>query len=354
MSPSLPDAVPCPDKPPLHLKGGYLCVTAPERLDEACFSVPAIRALKNGRPQGTLTVLCPEGQSPLWRGMSQVDDVISYQGKSSARQIARQLVEVKTPFDSAIVWQPGNAAKAVARAGIQQRLGYPARGMGKLLTDQVEVVLEPGPAQHRVRHYMNLVEKLGVMAYAKENFESESLGAPPGKPRVVLAPTSTFGETHQWPVEGFAAVIEELDQRHGEIDWVILNDAGEKHCQQVCEQLETLSNGRARIENVTDVGDVLGVLASSSALLASDSYTAHLAAHIGLPSAVVFGPNEPEWKRPLGKQNQIVREHVACSPCYLARCPLDLRCQERVGTDEVAAALEKALAVRYAGCLAEH
>ncbi len=72
-----------------------------------------------------------------------------------------------------------------------------------------------------------------------------------------------------------------------------------------------------------------------------------MAAHVGLPAAVVFGPNEPEWKRPLGKQSRVIREHVACSPCYLPKCPMDLRCQDEVTPEMVAVALEEALVVRY-------
>ena len=71
-----------------------------------------------------------------------------------------------------------------------------------------------------------------------------------------------------------------------------------------------------------------------------------MAAHIGLPAAVIFGPNAPEWKRPLGKQSIVVRDHVACSPCFLDKCPLDSRCQTQVTVDMVVDALEQALRLR--------
>jgi len=154
----LPDAVPCPDKPPLCLRGGYLCVAAPLEFREACFSVPALRALRRMRPQATLAVLCPESQQPLWKSVTELDGVIVYPDKASSRKIARILDDEDTRFESAIAWEAGEAAKAFARVEVLQRLGYPAAKLEKYLTDTVEVVLEPGPIQHRVRHYLNLVK----------------------------------------------------------------------------------------------------------------------------------------------------------------------------------------------------
>lgn len=345
----LPDAVPYPDKPPLHLKGGYLCVVAPRDLAEACFSVPAVRALKYGRPQGTLAILCEEEQAPLWQTMGEVNYVISYPSKASARQVLKLLQEVDVPFESSIVWESGELVKALDRAGITQRLGYPAKGVGKYLTDPVEVVLTPAPIEHRVRHYLNFVQKLGVEAYIRENFVTPPLQPAPEKLRIALAPGSEFGEPYQWPLDRFVEVVDIMEQRYQEIDWVVLGDGDSKHSQAACRGLASALGSKVKNDiNVSSVASALEALPHCSALLACDGYTAHLAAHAGLPAVVMFGPNEPEWKRPLGKQSRVVREHVACSPCYLTKCAFDMRCQDEITVGRVVGELEKALATRYA------
>ncbi len=345
---ALPEAVACPDKPPLHLKGGYLCVAAPMDFTEACFSAPAVRALKNARPQGTLAIVCTEEQVPLWQLMPQVDQVISYPVKASSRQIAKLLSESDTVFESSIVWEAGEAAKALARAGILQRFGYPAKGLGKFLTDPVEIVLTPAPIEHRVRHYLNFIQKLGVKAYKKENFSPGALKPPPEKLRIAIAPASSMGESYEWSLERFAELVEVMNERYGDVDWVILGDGSSTLSQARCSELQNQLG-----ESVKDYSaewgmrELLAALPHCSALLACDSETAHLAAHVGLPAAVIFGPNEPDWKRPLGKQSRVIREHVACSPCFESKCPLDMRCQEQVSVEMVTSELEKALAVRY-------
>jgi len=315
---NLPEAAPLPDGPRLHLTGGCLLVASPADFSEACFSVPAIRALKRFRPMGTLAVLCPESLKSLWGSVPQVDALIVYPDQCPTRKIVPLLKDGELKFDSAILWEAGGASKAIARAGVPQRLGYPVKGLVKLLTDPVERILEPGPIEHRVRYYLGLVQELGGDAFVRENFQTSSVLKTPENLRVALARYSEYGPSYEWPEEKFDQLKLAVEEKHGAIEWV----------------------------EVSGEDDVAEVLASCSALLACDGEVAHWAAHIGLPAVVIFGPNESEWKRPLGKQSRVVRERVACSPCYLAKCPLDHRCQNEVSVEAVVGQLDAVFAGR--------
>jgi ADP-heptose:LPS heptosyltransferase len=193
----------------------------------------------------------------------------------------------------------------------------------KSLTDPIKKVLAPGPIEHRVRYYLNLVQALGGDAYVKANFRPRPLPPAPENVTIAWAPESEFGESYQWPQEKFEQLKKLMDTRLGSVSWV---------------RIEKRQQG--------SVANPSGELAACSALLACDGEVAHWAAHIGLPAVVLFGPGEPAWKRPLGKQSRVLREHVACSPCYLPKCPLDLRCQHQLSVEDVADALEQALSRR--------
>jgi hypothetical protein len=39
----------------------------------------------------------------------------------------------------------------------------------------------------------------------------------------------------------------------------------------------------------------------------------------------------------------VVRRHVECAPCLLAKCPLDMRCQNELETDRVWQAVREKL-----------
>ena len=82
----MPQAAPTPDRPPLHLKGGYLAIASPESISEACFSVPAVRAVRNALPQGTIVVVANQDTAPVWRKVTEINLVIEHGSADSARK----------------------------------------------------------------------------------------------------------------------------------------------------------------------------------------------------------------------------------------------------------------------------
>ncbi|NWK57202.1 hypothetical protein HW115_16385 [Verrucomicrobiaceae bacterium N1E253] len=318
---TLPDAAPIPEEPARHLKGGVLLVVAPVDLAEAFFSVPAVRALKHFRPMGSITVLCVESQREMWDAMPEVDAVVDYPLGSSARKLHALIKGGESThsfFDSAVLWEPGAAALAVMRARVLQRFGYPAKGLVKCLTDPVERVTDPGPIEHRVRYYLGLVQELGADAFVRQNFQTIPLPEKPRSIRIAVAVESEYGSAYQWPEAKLETLKHAMEEKYGAVQWVAIRKG-----EPLIPQLQ-----------------------SCTALLASDGEVAHWASFVGLPAVVVFGPGEPDWKRPLGKQSLVVREHVACSPCYLAECPMDHRCMDGASVERVMAALESAMAER--------
>lgn len=329
----MPHAEPCPDRPPLHLTGGFLAIASPTRLEEACFAAPAVRALKHARPHGTLVMLCPEKMAPLWRIMPEVDQVLPYGDNTSSRQLARVLIDCGLTFDSAILWEKNTAALAIYKAGIRQRLGFPIKELQKLITDPVPVINKPGPIEHRVRHYLLFVEKLAVKAFQATNFVPPERPPAPVRPRLALAPDSDFGSSATWSQENFEEVLTLLiGKNEHDIRLIVPLDGPDTAARALSEKYQ--------LPLVGDDGDLaktLSFLATCDHLIANDGTLPHLAAHVGTPTLTIFGPNEPGWKRPLGKIHRILREHVPCSPCFLNACPLDHRCLKVITPTQVLA-----------------
>jgi len=307
------------DQPAICLQTGELCVVSPLEFVEACFLVPAMRALRRMDQVEKLVVLTPESLEKFWLSVPELDGVIAYPDKLPARKIALVLANAEYQFQSVILWGVSEAGKAMVRAGVNQRIGYPAKGVGKWLSDPVRRVSIPGPIEHRVRYYLNLIEELGGDAFVRQNFQTAPLPDGPARLRIALTEESEYGPSYQWSEEKLEAVKLSMEAAHGAIEWVVVRAGDDKIAEKLPE---------------------------CSCLLACDGEVAHWAAHIGLPAVVVFGPGEPAWKRPLGRQSRVIREHVACSPCYLGKCPLDHRCLDDVQVDEVVAQLNEALAER--------
>lgn len=329
------------------LLGSHLCVISPRCFTEACFSVPAVRALKHFTPETSVSVLCPKSQMPLWQhGLDEIDHLIDYEDGTSAKKIAPLVERGGDKFDVAILWEASNAAKASKMVGIDHRAGYASEELMPLLTNAIACDSSAGPIEHRVRHYLGLVNQLGAEAFVPSSFEKPPLPSAPEQAVIAIAPFSEYGSSYQWPAERFVKVVEVMENRYPQISWMLYGHTlgANKKSVEVFEGLLAQDNFNQSDANERNV---FAALAKSTALLACDGEVAHMAAHVGLPAAVIFGPNAPEWKRPMGKQSVVLREHVACSPCFKPKCPIDLRCHNEVSVDTVVQALGAVIDKRH-------
>jgi ADP-heptose:LPS heptosyltransferase len=298
-----------------------LLVAAPTEWREACLSVPALRAIR--RMGVAVELLCPERQTGFWKAIG-FERVTGYGERVSARELAGRLKDRKV----VLVWEAGVVADACAKAGIARRIGPQMKEIAKRLTEPVSLVEAPGPVRHRVRFYLGIAEKLGAEPMVAENFTPLKIDVPRAVERVLLVPDSDFGAHHEWPLDRWEAVAKGLLGRGRQL-WIAADRPKGMALAKVVPEATAMPMIWPALED----------LASCSLCLAADGSVPHLAAHVGTTCVVLFGPGEPEWMRPLGKQHVIVRRKVECAPCHAPKCRMDLRCQNELEVEEVLRAI---------------
>jgi ADP-heptose:LPS heptosyltransferase len=112
----------------------------------------------------------------------------------------------------------------------------------------------------------------------------------------------------RWALSNFLDVEAAL-KKHGLKPQFILGPAEE----DLADELQRL--GRS-VHLVDDLVDLLVLLKSAGGYIGNDSGPSHLAAFLGLPSAVIFGPADPERWTPVGRSVVIVRPELQCRPCF--------------------------------------
>jgi ADP-heptose:LPS heptosyltransferase len=305
-----------------------MLVAAPERWDEACFAVPALRAMvAAGLETG---ILCPASQCDLWQTVSGVR-VVDYPAKVKSKQMAW---EISGNWQASLAWETGFAADVFKIAAIPRRLGPSERKLNKLLTHPLEFTV--GPLEHRVRHYLAAVESLGIPTGQPEFFASAALGIDPVPDAVLLSPSSDFGPSHEWPFERWLEIGKSLMSSGWSI--TVASIEGDRGLGK------TLADALGVHAEWFAFG-VLLPLAGYRLVIAADGSLPHFASHAGATCVVLFGPNDPAWKRPLGRRHTVIRRHVECAPCLLSKCPLDLRCQGELTTERVWQAVAEKLAI---------
>ena len=313
------------------LKPFRIVIRSSNWLGDSVISIPAVQAIKRGRPDAHLTVLAPEKIAALWRLVPEVDEVISL-GKKSV-WAAAGLIGQAAPFDVGIVL-PNSLRSALELwlAGVPRRVGYAGHRRRWLLNQVVRPVERPGPPPHQVEHYLDLARSLGVEAVAGEI----ALAAGPAgdASRIGLCPGAEYGPAKRWLPERFAAVANAVGG-----EWALFGTAKD---EEVGAQMEAeLGHGCLNLIGKTTLEQLIEELRKCRLLLTNDTGTMHLATLLGVPVVAVFGSTEPSLTGPLGTGNTVVRHQVECSPCFLRECPLDFRCMQAVGVEEVAAAVAR-------------
>ena len=137
------------------------------------------------------------------------------------------------------------------------------------------------------------------------------------KPVLAIAPGSGAREKN-WPVNSFEAIARWWRDRVGGKVITILGPVEEERGGYDCLCCEALVICGISLDRLT------AILARCSLYLGNDSGISHLAAAVGSPSAVVFGPSHVGQWAPRGTNVLLLRQNVECSPCTVSAmkaCP---------------------------------
>lgn len=142
-------------------------------------------------------------------------------------------------------------------------------------------------------------------------------------------------ERKRWATERF---VEVADRLIGEgLDVVILAGPNE------AALLEGFSPGIRRIYGLSGPLALAALIGGLRALVTVDSGPAHVAAAMGTPAVVIFGPTQPSRFAPYPGGQEIVHAGLSCDiyrdHCGVAPAPCDLRCMRSIGADEVASSV---------------
>jgi heptosyltransferase-2 len=349
---------------------------------DAVMTIPALRELRRVLPHARITLATRPWAEGLFADADFVDEILIYhRAPRSLKAVARQTREWRRrKFDLALLFQNAFEAALIASAArVPLRVGYATEGRGALLTHPLAVPEWRGH-RHEVFYYLHLVAALERLLNkaavgpssrperlmndlllnklsgleggptAPAPFEPQfslyvsderkakarefllSKGVKPDHSLVALCPGSTNSRAKRWPAARFAAVADMLAERAGAE--VVLIGAGEE--LEVSEEVARLMRSRAVVlTGRTSLAETAAVLKASDLLVTNDTGPAHVAAAVGCPVVVIFGPTDPVTTRPFSALAEVVRRPPDCAPCMLRDCPIDHRCMTAVTAEEV-------------------
>jgi heptosyltransferase II len=332
-----------PGVSPQDLKPFRILIRSSNWLGDAVMSVPAVRAIKNGRPDAQVTVAAPEKIAPMWKLAPEVDAIIPLPGNWLPSVV--RLLRREPSFDAAILLPNSlHAALETWLSGIPRRVGYRGHWRGWLLNQIVPKRRKPGPPGHHSLRFLRIALECGadtsnsntLRAGVHDSTSKVQIAVNRQPIKIGLCPGAEYGPAKRWLPERFAEAAEKISAQSS-VQWILF---GTTRDATVGEQIAvTLGDHCVNRLGQTTIDQLISELRECCLLLTNDTGTMHLAALLGVPVVAIFGSTEPRLTGPLGNGHIILRHHVECSPCFLRECPIDFRCMKAVSVQGVADAV---------------
>jgi heptosyltransferase-2 len=333
-----------PGVSPQDLKPFRILIRSSNWLGDSVMSVPAVRAIKAGRPDARVTIAAPENIAPIWKLVPEVDAIIPLSG--SRLLSAVRLLRREPSFDVAILFP--NSLRAALESwltAIPRRVGYRGHWRRWLLSQIVPVARKPGPPEHHSLRFLRIARECGAadtpnsarsLSGVRQSADSLQMAIARQPIKIGLCPGAEYGPAKRWLPERFAEAAERIGAQ-SPVEWMLFGTAADASAGE--QIAAALGNHCVNRIGQTTLDQLIEELHECRLLLTNDTGTMHLAALLGIRVVAIFGSTEPRLTGPVGNGHVILRHHVDCSPCFLRECPIDFRCMKAVSVEEVADAV---------------
>jgi ADP-heptose:LPS heptosyltransferase len=303
-------------------------------LGDIVLLVPLLRVLRRGHPDARITLLAGPWSRDILAGSGLVDEHIDLAapwvrrapGLAGWRDLARALGRLRAGARGA-GWDWGIDVRGDLRnigllvaARARRRVGFDFTGGAALLTD---VVPDDGRIRHIVDHHAAIAAQLGLHMSDAERVPVLPRPAPP--PRLPAGAHRVgfhFGASmplRRLPAAEAARLVQAV-LRPGETP--VLVDAPDTRALND-ELAARLAPPAAAALQRWEGGlrELMGLLSYLDRFYGLDSGPAHLAAALGTPTTVLFGPSLSVEAGPLGAHVQVLeRQDLSCRPCDRVHC----------------------------------
>ena len=319
---------------------------------DSVMTVPALRALRRLLPDARITLAVRPSAKGIFSEVDFVDDVLVYDRRNAFSVVSQVREWRRRKFDLAVLFQNAfEAALIPFLAGVPLRLGYATESRQAMLTHPLPLP-DWRSSKHEVFYYLYLITaleqmlsgtstvceadpdiSLGISEARKAEAGEllQSYGVNEEKSVVALCPGSINSRAKRWPAERFAALADRLMDQQRQV--VIIGSRDEIDVTN--EVTGRMQHRPVVLTGKTSLDQITAVLGLVDLMVTNDTGPAHIAAALGCPTIVIFGPTNPLTTRPFSFKAEVLRQPPDCAPCMLRDCPIDHRCMTAITVDEV-------------------
>lgn len=292
-----------------------ILIIKPSALGDIILALPALSALKRSFPGAKISWFVRPEFAPLITGHPYISDIILFDRKQLAKwwcspdsfkslwSLIKQLRAGKFDlvFDFQGLFRTGFFSWVT---GCKRRFGMAgAKELAHLFyTDKIS---QDASSVHLVDYYLKMVASAGAKKGEAEFRLPEDVGAAEKIDKLlksqgvnakyaVIVPGAAR-PNKRWPIERFAELAGKISERFG-LSIVATGSQGER------EYIEAIGKRVINLAGKTAVRELIPLMKRASLVVSNDTGPGHIAAALGVPMVMIFGPTNParvcSYKRP--------------------------------------------------------
>ncbi|MGD0552389.1 MAG: glycosyltransferase family 9 protein [Sedimentisphaerales bacterium] len=296
-----------------------ILIIKPSALGDIILALPALLALKRSFPGAKISWFVRPEFAPLITGHPYISDIILFDRRKLSKWwcspgsfnalslLVKQLRAGKFDlvFDFQGLFRTGFFSWVT---GSKRRFGMAgARELAHLFyTDKIS---QDASSVHLVDYYLKMVTSAGTKQGEAEFKLPQDAGAAEKIDKLLKSQGVNGGyavivpgaaqPNKRWPIERFAELAGKISERFG-LSIVATGSQGER---EYIEAIQT--GGKTRVINLagkTAVRELIPLMKNASLVVSNDTGPGHIAAAMGVPIVMIFGPTNPArvcpYKRP--------------------------------------------------------
>lgn len=300
-----------------------ILIRLPNWLGDVVMSTAFVNAVRQLYPDAQIDVIIKKelgGIASLIEGLNKAHLFAKqeYKGLQGVYRFGKSLQSEKYDLFFCL---PDSLSSAVMGWGTRakKRIGFGKEGRFFLMTN----TYKKPPNLHRADEYISLLEQFTGKKISKRLVGLQATVAIHNSNQVILNFNSE-AESRRMPVEKGKKIIRALANAFKNTPFILVGSPKEKDF--VDELLKGLDIGH-QFENYsgkTSLEALCRLIASSGAVITTDSGPAHLANSFGVPTIVLFGAGNEFNTAPYNKQSLTVLRagQLECEPCLRNTCKL--------------------------------
>lgn len=343
----------------MDLNGKKILIIKLRYIGDTISIIPVVENLKREVPNADVDVMVHKGTEDVLSFHPDIRKVWIYDRnlarKNIITAISYHVTLIKNMrserYDMVIDFTHGDRAAFLAfMTGAPERITYQdSSTLSHLLMNRV--IESDRLKQHIVDYQLEALKYFGINTFKREmtihipesaesrmNHLLSVSGIHHDSLNVAIHPGARGG-LRQWRAERFAEIARRLKDTYN-ADIILIGGPGEDALVDAVEKrMGFKASFRSTNLRLLEVASLLG---RCRLFIGNDSAPGHMAAALGCPHLILFGPTFPHMWRPLGDRGDVIFKNVSCCGCPQERCDCpEKNCMDLIEVDEVWEKVEK-------------